>query len=69
MDISRNWLLERLLHYLAMFFGVWIVMSAVWRVYGRLEVWLELAVVAAACLAYIALVRRLGIAPDSWQPD
>lgn len=65
MDVSQ-WL-ELLTHYLAMFFGVWIVISVVWRFYGRLPIWLELVFVALACVLYILLVRTLGIAPSSWE--
>lgn len=65
MDESR--LLEHLTHYLAMFFAVWIVMSTVWSVYGRLALPIEFGILALVCVSYMVLVRWLGIAPGSWQ--
>lgn len=64
--MDRDRLLEHLLHYPAMFLAVWIVMDALWRLDGRQALWLELLVLVAVCLAYIAAVRRVGIAPSSW---
>lgn len=66
MDRSR--LLTLLTHYLAMFFAVWIALSVVWEHYGRQSIWLELLVLAVVCIAYVAFVRAIGIAPDAWEP-
>lgn len=67
-DMDGDRVAELLVHYLAMFFAVWLVLGFVWRTRGRLALWLEFLVLVAVCVAYMIAVRQLGIAPRSWQP-
>lgn len=63
---SNRWL-ALAFHYLAMFVLVWLVVGIVRRVAGDTWIGLEFLALGAACLAYILLVLRLGIAPESWE--
>ena len=63
----RERILKVLPHYLAMFVLVWLVLGIVRRNADGLAFPVELLVLAVVCLAYMLLVRVLGIAPSHWQ--
>lgn len=66
MDL-RDRLVEVLPHYLvvaAMLIGA---LTALRAYYGDLGLWWELTVVLAIVLLYPPIVRRLGLAPRSWE--
>jgi len=60
---------ETLPHYLAMFLLVLLVISNIWRTFGRLPFVLELTIVIVLCLVYLGIVAYLGIAPSAWRID
>jgi len=63
----RERILEVLPHYLAMFMLVWLVLGIVRRNVDGLSFAVELLLLVVVCLAYMLLVRFLGIAPSHWQ--
>ena len=60
-------LVELLPHYLAMIAAIFAVLIAVEELYGGLDFWWSFAVALAVAAIYPFVVRRLGIAPESWQ--
>lgn len=63
----RERILRVLPHYLAMFVLVWLVLGIVRRNVDGLTFPVELLLLVVVCLAYMLLVRVLGIAPGHWQ--
>ena len=60
--------LVRLLpHYLVMIASIFAVLIAVQEFYGELGFWASFAVALIVAAIYPFVVRRLGLAPDSWQ--
>lgn len=60
-------LVELLPHYLVMIAMIFAVLIAIQEFYGELGFWASFAVAIAVAAVYPFVVRRLGLAPDSWQ--
>lgn len=60
-------LIELLPHYLVMIAAIFAVLLVVQELYGELGFWASFAVAIAIAAVYPFVVRRLGMAPESWQ--
>ena len=60
-------LIRLLPHYLAMIAAIFAVLIAIQEFYGGLGFWASFAVAIVVAAVYPVVVRRLGLAPDSWQ--
>lgn len=58
--------LDLLPHYLGMLVLMLLVVGGLRLVVGEMAFWVELLIVLAVAVSYPPLVRRLGIAPESW---
>ncbi|WP_336363880.1 hypothetical protein [Halalkalicoccus salilacus] len=57
---------ELLPHYVAMFLFYVVGIALVYGLTGGSNFWISLGVAAVVALGYPPVVRRAGIAPDSW---
>ena len=53
-------------HYIVLLLSVFLVLAVVREFLGDLGFVIELLIVLAVTVAYPPLVRRLGVAPESW---
>jgi hypothetical protein len=60
-------LVELLPHYLAMIAIIFAVLLVVQELYGELGFWVSFGIAIAIAVAYPFVVRRFGVAPESWQ--
>ena len=65
--VDRASLLESIPHYLAMLVVIFLVLIVLRGFVGNLGFWVELVVVIVVASLYAPVVRRLGIAPSSWE--
>lgn len=65
--VHLNLLVETAFHYLAMLFVIFLVLSVLRTTIGDLGFAIELGIVLLIAIAYRPLVRRLGIAPTTWE--
>lgn len=65
--VALDRIAELVPHYVAMIATVFLVLWIVRATAGDLGFWVELLFVLVVAIAYPALVRRLGVAPSSWE--
>jgi hypothetical protein len=64
--VDTERVLDVLPHYIVLLLSVFLVLAVVREFLGDLGFAIELLIVLAVTVAYPPLVRRLGVAPESW---
>lgn len=65
--VDTDRLVEVVPHYVAMLVLVFLVLGVLRTAVGELSFWIELVIVLVIAIGYQTLVKRLGVAPASWQ--
>lgn len=65
--VNVDRLVETVPHYLAMLILIFLVLGVVRVTVGELGFWIELVIVLVIAFVYPPLVRRLDVAPSSWE--
>lgn len=65
--IDRDRIVEVAPHYAAMLLVMFLVLGIVRAIVGEIGFWTELLILVVIATAYPYLVRRLGVAPSSWE--
>lgn len=65
--VDTDRLVEVVPHYVAMLVLVFLVLGVLRTAVGELSFWIELVIVLVVAIGYQTLVKRLGVAPASWQ--
>lgn len=65
---ERGSILDELPHYVLVLALAYVGLELAGRLAPGIQLWQEVALALLIALAYVAVVTRLGFAPDSWFP-
>lgn len=65
--MNTDHVLEVAPHYVAMLVIVYVVLTSVQILVGRIGFWTELVIIAVVVFAYRPVVMRLGVGPSVWE--
>lgn len=65
--VNTDHLVEVIPHYVAMLLLVFLVLGVINFAVGELSFWIELVIVLVIALGYQSAVKRLDLAPSSWE--